>query len=84
MSKISRAQVFQALTGSVTPESAEHLFRQSLQAVGLPDREAYTPTEVQAISDAMMELALRMLEEAEQEAFAADFLGTGLEELPQG
>lgn len=80
MPKISRAKVFETLTGSVTPESAEHLFRESLVAVGLPDKEAYTPDEVLELSNAMMDLALRMIEDAEQELFEADYLGAPLPE----
>lgn len=82
MSRISRAKVFESLQGCVTPESAEHLFSESLKAVGLADKEAYTPDEVLAISNAMMDLALRMIEDAEQELFEADFLGVPLEGTP--
>lgn len=76
MSKsISRAQVFQSLTGSVTPESAEHLFQLSLQAIGMEDKQSFTPDEVLSLSNAMMDYALKMLEDAEQELFEADFFG---------
>lgn len=83
MAKISRAQVFQTLTGSVTPESAEHLFQQSLQAVGLRDKESYTPDEVLSLSNAMVDYAVKMLEDAEQELFAADFFQAVDEAEPQ-
>jgi len=82
MPKISRAQVFETLTGSVTPESADQLFQQSLQAVGLPDKDSYSSNELLSLSNAMMDIALKMLEDAEQELFEADFLGVGMDELP--
>lgn len=76
---ISRDQVFQSLTGSVTPESAEHLFQLSLQATGLQDKASFTPDEVLSLSNAMMDHALKMLEDAEQELFEADFFGPTIE-----
>jgi len=82
MPKISREQVFETLTGSVTPESADQLFQQSLQAVGLPDKDFYSSDELLSLSNAMMDIALKMLEDAEQELFEADFLGVGMDELP--
>jgi hypothetical protein len=72
---IPRAQVFALVAQALPPGEAEDVFRRSLEMSGIPDKGAFTPDELSAISGAMLDLAARAANKAAQDIVREELFG---------